>query len=103
MPDLASLMGGAGVGGPEQGPPSIQVGDHPDSQTTAQKLAEVIPQILDDVRAALSASDADPAEKLELEKITTQLQSMLAQHHKQEQAALGGGPATQFLKRASGS
>lgn len=44
----------------------------------------------------------DPEEKLLFEQITTLIAKFKAGRHKQEQAALGGGPATAFLKRSSG-
>ncbi len=96
-PDVAALIAGAG-----QPPPQIQVdpSQHPQNQT--KSFADAIDATLADLRAALQATDATAAEKLTVEKVTTLLQGITATHEKEQQAALGGGPATNFLRRASG-
>jgi hypothetical protein len=93
----------AGPAAPPQGPPpEIQVNpaDHPDNQTADPEQA--IADALDQIRAALSADGFSDQEKLTLEKVTTLLQTLAATREKEHQAALGGGPATNFLRRASG-
>ena len=57
-------------------------------------------QILKD--AAASDGQVTANERLVIEKITTLAQQLLATREKEHQAALGGGPATNFLKRMSG-
>lgn len=59
--------------------------------------------VMEAVRAAVQADGkVDPQEMVTVEKITSLIAAMQAGRHKQEQAALGGGPATQYLKRQSG-
>lgn len=55
---------------------------------------------LDILRAAVNAPDATDQERLLTEKMTSLGQQMLAGHEKEHQAALGGGPALNFLRRA---
>lgn len=101
-PDLAALIGGAG---PAQGPPpEIQVdpSTHPDNQQQAS-FADKIQAALDELRDAISAPDATEQERHTVEKTTTLLQGTLAGHEKEHQAALGGGPATNFIRRAAGA
>jgi hypothetical protein len=43
-----------------------------------------------------------PKESMSLSKIRLELDKIAAERAKEEQAALGGGPATNFLRRASG-
>jgi hypothetical protein len=99
-PDVAALMGA----GPQGPPPAIQVNpaDHPDN-AQASSFADQIRGALDAIRAAITADDASDNEKLIAEKMTTLGQQLLATHEKEHQAALGGGPATNFLRRASGN
>lgn len=113
-PDVAALMAGAGAG-PQGPPPEIQVdpSQHPDNQsadpgngqadqTDSPQFADSIRQALDTIRAAIGSSNASDNEKLIAEKMTTLGQQLLATHEKEHQAAMGGGPATNFLRRASG-
>lgn len=70
--------------------------------------ARPIEDVLKDCVAALEdAARADGSiserERLLLEKIRTLHQQFLADREKEHQAALGGGPATQFLARSFGS
>lgn len=89
-------------------PQSIQVdpNQHPDSPDQGQSgggdFDAAIDKVLADLRAAISAPDASPQDKLTVEKVTTLLQGIKAQHDKEQQAALGGGPATNYLRRATG-
>ncbi len=55
------------------------------------------------IRSAITADDASDNEKLIAEKMSTLGQQLLATHEKEHQAAMGGGPATNFLRRTSGS
>jgi hypothetical protein len=52
-------------------------------------------------KAAESDGSVTEAERLIVEQITTLVQKIKAGREKEQQAALGGGPATQFLRRAS--
>lgn len=85
-------------------PQQIQVdpSTHPNNQTQAQSAADHVSAALDEIRQAIQAPDSDPQEKLVLSKVTTLLAQFAATRHTQQQAALGGGPATQFLSRATG-
>ncbi len=59
--------------------------------------------VMEAVRAAVQADGkVDPQEMVTVEKITSLIAALQAGRDKQEQAALGGGPATQYLKRQSG-
>lgn len=99
-PDVAALM--AGPAAPQGPPPEIQVNpaDHPDNQgaDSEQAIADALAQIRD----ALSADGFSEQEKATLEKVTTLLQSLAATREKEQQAAMGGGPATNYLRRTSG-
>jgi hypothetical protein len=60
--------------------------------------------VMEAVRAAVQADGQVTAqEELIAEQITTLIAKLRAGREKEEQAALGGGPATQYLKRASGA
>lgn len=59
-------------------------------------------RIVEDARAAISEGGADSQEELLLEQLTSIVAKIKAKRAKEEQAALGGGPATAFLSRALG-
>jgi hypothetical protein len=80
-------------------PQEIQIEDEP--SPAGDPMGEVKAAI-DRIRAAVSADGLDEDERLILEQITTLGQKLFTGRAKQEQAALGGGPATQFIKRAVG-
>lgn len=88
-----SLLAGPNAGGGP--PPHIVI---PGKQSAADLIADALTA----VRQAIQAPDADPQEKATLEKVTTLLQQFAATRHSEQQAALGGGPATNFLRRATG-
>lgn len=93
------------AGGPPQGPPpEIQVNpaDHPDNQQTQSDPAAQIADALSQIRDALGADGFSDQEKLTLEKVTTLLQGLSATREKEQQAAMGGGPATNFIRRSTG-
>lgn len=98
---MAALMGGAAA--PQGPPPEIQVNpaDHPDNQQQADPTQQIT-DALSQIRDALAADGFSDQEKLTLEKVTTLLQGLSATREKEQQAAMGGGPATNFLRRASG-
>ena len=54
------------------------------------------------VELAEDDGQVSEVERLEIEKILTMLQKFRADREKEHQAALGGGPATNFLRRAAG-
>jgi hypothetical protein len=61
-------------------------------------------EIIEAARRAVEADGTvDAQERLIIEQITTLVAKLQANREKQEQAALGGGPATQFLRRSSGA
>lgn len=92
-PDTIQIPGdGGGQPAPEAAPEAQQSPD------------EMISMALDMIRQALSADgDLSEAERLTIEKVTTMLQQIPAGREKEQQAALGGGPATNFLRRNSGA
>jgi hypothetical protein len=58
--------------------------------------------VMEAVRAAVQADGQVTAqEELIAEQITTLIAKLRAGREKEEQAALGGGPATNYLRRAS--
>ena len=63
---------------------------------------DMIGEALEMIRQALSADGLSEQERLTIEKVTTLLQQIPATREKEQQAALGGGPATNFLRRQSG-
>lgn len=68
-----------------------------------QAVEDVLKQFLSDVKAAAeSDGQVSEAERLLIEKITTIGQQFLATREKEAQAALGGGPATQYISRTLG-
>lgn len=110
---------------PQGPPPTIQVNpaNHPDNQTLEQRIAAATGPLLSHVGGsdgpdnATSAQALAAAEKaihafIQLEgdaqdkqvalKALTMLQSISAGHAKEKQAALGGGPATNFIRRTVG-
>lgn len=66
-------------------------------------IEAVIKKFLAEVRAAAeSDGQVSENERLLIEKVTTIGQQFLANREKEAQAALGGGPATQFISRTLG-
>jgi hypothetical protein len=86
-------------------PPQIQIADQPDPNAGGggQDPTSQIADALDQIRQALAADGFTDQEKLTLEKVTTLLQGLAATREKEQQAAMGGGPATNFLRRATGA
>lgn len=66
-------------------------------------IEEVVKRFLSEVKAAAeSDGQVSENERLLIEKVTTIGQQFLANREKEAQAALGGGPATQFISRTLG-
>lgn len=87
-PELMALMGG---GAPQPAPQE------------EQSPQDAFSRVMAEVQALVEADGkVTQSEALELEKIRMSIRKILAGREKEEQAALGGGPATSFLKRASG-
>jgi hypothetical protein len=85
-------------------PPQIQIGDQADPAAGgSQDPEQQIKDALDQIRQALSADGFTDQEKLTLEKVTTLLQGLSATRASEQQAALGGGPATNYIRRATGA
>ena len=63
---------------------------------------ERLSRIISDARAAIDEDGVDEQERLLFEQLTTLVQKIRATREKEHQAALGGGPATNFLRRAAG-
>jgi hypothetical protein len=106
QPIPAGLLAALGQPGTPQGPPggppaTIQVNpaQHPDNQKLEQQLAP----LLDGLRAAMQSPQSDPVIGLDLRKAEMAVAKVIADLHKERQAALGGGPATSFLRRNSGA
>lgn len=59
-------------------------------------------RIVSDARAAVAEDGVDPDEELILEQLTSLVAKIKAKRAKEHQAALGGGPATNFLGRMLG-
>lgn len=59
--------------------------------------------ILQAAVAAANAPGLTEADKAVVQQITLLAQKLKAQFEKEQQAALGGGPATQFMQRQSGA
>lgn len=60
--------------------------------------------VLEAVRAAAQADGQVTAqESVLVEQVTTLIAKLRAGREKEQQAALGGGPATNYLRRASGA
>lgn len=91
-PEIMQLLaGGAGAGEVAQ-PEEPQMSDE-------DMVSEII-------RLAKALADSDgkvtEQERMLFEKISVSARQFLVGREKEEQAALGGGPATNFLRRASG-
>lgn len=87
---LAMLMGGN---------PPMQPQAAPAPAAAPPDEAALLRHALMLVRQAIAGNGVDDQERLGLEKITTGIQQILAARDQQQQAALGGGPATNFLRR----
>ena len=90
--DIEALLGGAGAGGgmmPE--PPGDDTGD----------VLDIIRQALDLVRQ-YADQEQDEQNTLLAEKITTQLQTILANEEKEQMGALQGKASPRLLKQAYG-
>lgn len=88
--------------GPPPGmPPFIHVPARP--QGSSPDLEAKLTDIVGSLRDAVGSPDATPVVALDLQKAVMAVQKVLADFHKEHQAALGGGPATNFLRRVSGS
>lgn len=91
---MALLAGGAGAGGPDPFDAELE-------QQLAQDQGggDRLRSIIDIAREEISANGVTEKERLLLEKLTTTVQQIRAEREKEQQAALGGGPATNFLRR----
>jgi uncharacterized membrane protein YebE (DUF533 family) len=87
-------------------PPTIQIPGPqgpPPQEPDTDDSGDPFQKIIDAARAAASSDGTvSKAEMLIVEQITTLVAKLQAGREKEQQAALGGGPATQFLRRASG-
>ena len=73
------------------------------SSQPAQDIEEIAKKFLADIGAAAeSDGQVSENERLLIEKCRTIVQQFLASREKEAQAALGGGPATQFINRTLG-
>ena len=83
--------------------PGMGMGAQPDQGAPGQG-SDPFQRIIDAVRAAVEEDGTvSPAEMVIVEQITTLVAKLSAGRDKEQQAALGGGPATQFLARTFGS
>lgn len=100
-PDVAALIGQAGSGPP----PFIHIPapDQPDQGGGASAgLEDSIQGALDQIRQAIDAPSSDPAVNLDLQKAAVTLAKVLADLHKDQQAAMGGSPALNHIRRTVG-
>ncbi len=88
---MAALMGGGGgpMGGGPQAPPASE--------------EDRIRAVLSELRDLLGVDGLSEAERLLLQKVAQLLQQLPAGREKEQQAALGGGLASNFLRRTSGA
>ena len=88
--DIEALLGGAGAGGPVE-PQDDGGGD----------VLDIIRQALDLIRQ-YAQQEQDEQNTLLAEKITTQLQTILANEEKEQMGALQGKASPRLLKQAYG-
>jgi hypothetical protein len=91
MPD-GSMMAG----------PPMGVGAGPPAGNTPP-FTDRVRAIIEQVRALAEEGGVTEQERLQVEKITTLVQQLAAGREKEDQALVGGGPATNALARAYGS
>jgi hypothetical protein len=91
---LAARAGGGAPGGP-QGAPGVQGGG---GQDDAQGLVDQAAQLIN--RAV--QVEKDPVERAGLSKVLALLHNFAATAQKQQDAAMGAGPAVQLLRRQQG-
>lgn len=91
---IAAILGAAGGGAPggPQGAPGVQGGGGPDD---AQGLVDQAAQL---ISKAVNV-EKDPVEREGLTKILALLHGFAANAQKQQDAAMGAGPAVQLLRR----
>lgn len=85
--------GGPGPGGPPPGPPGGDAG----RQSGIAYLREAIRLL----QQAADASDVDDIETADVSKFIAGIQGIIAGRQKMTDAAFGGGPATQILRRGA--
>lgn len=86
---------------PEMGPP---MGTPPPvAEPEAEDFGARVRAIIAEVRALAEEGGVTEAERLQVEQITTLVQKLAAGREKEDQALVGGGPATNALARAYGS
>lgn len=85
-------------------PPELAaaMGQSPQPEPPEQSPEEMMRQALDLIHQALATDGFTEQEKLTFQKVTTLLQTPLAAREKEDQALVGGGPATNALARAYG-
>ena len=89
-------------GGPAADPSMMGLPD-PGMDAQPDQGSDPFQRIIDAVRAAVEEDGTvTPAEMVIVEQITTLVAKLSAGRDKEQQAALGGGPATQFLARTFG-
>lgn len=76
-----------------------QGGDPSQQQGGGGDHNSAVDAILQAATAALSSPGLTEADKMIVQQITSLGQKLKAQFEKEQQAALGGGPATQFMQR----
>lgn len=80
-----------------------QIGNPQPAPEQAVDIEEIAKKFLADVGAAAeSDGQVSESERLLIEKCRTIIQQFLASREKEAQAALGGGPATQYISRTLG-
>lgn len=99
-PDVQALMGQAGSGPP----PFIHIPAPADQSVQGGAgLEDSIQGALDQIRQAIDAPNSDPAVNLDLQKAAVTLAKVLADLHKDAQAAMGGSPALNHIHRTVGA
>jgi hypothetical protein len=93
---------GAPMGAPPP-PPDPLAGAPPSPEEAPAGDEDVLQMVLEAVRAAEAADgNVTPQERVIFEKITSLIAQLQAQRDKEDQAALGGSPALNSLKRLGG-
>lgn len=89
-PEIMAMMQGGGA------PPMEQPAQDDSPQGAFDRVMAEVQKLVE------ADGQVTQSEAMELEKIRMSIRKILAGREKEEQAALGGGPATSYLKRAVG-
>jgi DNA replication initiation complex subunit (GINS family) len=74
----------------------------PEAAAPQESVEDWVDRAITEAHGKAAEGGLTPKERLLVEKLTSLYAQLLAERDKEEQAALGGGPATNFLRRNSG-